>query len=112
MNEFEKLLNEEKYKDDYILFFKSLKDTDLLLAFNENRIVYLETDENKKYIPVFTSIKHVKNIEYTRLDSVKLDIVIRDIFNDNYHAITINPYTDDFIMNRSMLDFYERFKDR
>ena len=108
----EELLEKEEYKNDPILFFKTLNESDLLLPFNENRIVYLETNENKKYIPLFTSVNHVKELEYTRLDSVKLDIVIRDIFNSNYHAITINPYTFDFIMNRKMIEVYEIYKNK
>lgn len=98
------LLDEDKV--DYQMILDLLPDEELLLAFNNNHIVELYTDDNKYYLPLFTDLNQVtKEIEYTMLDNVKLQIVLRDIFNSGkYHAISINPYTHDFILNKKLLE--------
>ena len=95
--------NEKKFK----VFINLLNDVEFLLPFNDNHIVVLVSEEDKTYIPLFTDEKEIKDIKYTRLDKVKLDIVIRDIYNKgNYYAISIDPYTHDFIMNSKLIDLY------
>jgi len=96
--------NEKKFK----VFIKLLKDVEFLLPFNNNNhIVVLVSEEDKIYIPLFTDEKEIKDIKYTRLDKVKLDIVIKDIYKiSNYHAISINPFTDDFILNNKLIEIF------
>lgn len=104
-----KLLNNKCFKNQrkFKLIINLLNDVELLLPFNDNHIGVLYTDEDKIYIPLFTEEKHIKNIEYTRLDKVKLEVVIKDIYKKgNYHAISINPYTHDFIMNEKIIDIF------
>lgn len=101
---------------DDVTSFKSildrLKDEELLLAFNGNHLIELYTDEGKKYIPLFTDKEEIKeDVEYTRLDKVELDVVIRDIYSlGYYHAISINPYTQDFIMNKELIELYNNMR--
>ena len=48
--------------------------------------------------------KQTSGLIYTRLDKVKLEIVIKDIYSlGKYHAISINPFTNDFILNKKMI---------
>lgn len=101
-----------EHEDDLNLILSVLKDEELFLAFNGNHLIETYTDEGKNYIPLFTDITQIKDdFEYTRLDKVKLDIVIRDIFSlGKYYAISINPYTHDFIMNKQIIDYYKKIK--
>lgn len=95
--------NEKKFK----VFINLLNDVEFLLPFNSNHIVVLVSEENKTYIPLFTDEKEIKDIEYTRLDKVKLDIVIKDIYKtSNYHAISINPFTNNFILNNKLVEIF------
>lgn len=84
-----------------------LKHEELLLPFDNNYIVVLVSEEDKTYIPLFTDEKQIKDIKYTRLDKVKLDVVIRDIYKSGrYYAISINPFTDDFILNSKLIEMF------
>ena len=95
------------YKDDMPKLFELFQNREFLLAFNNNSLVELETSDNLVYIPIFSSENELDNIKYTRIDKVKIRVIIDDIFSLNkYHAITINPYSDDFIMNRKFIDIY------
>jgi len=95
--------NEKKFK----VFIKLLKDVEFLLPFNNNHIVVLVSEKDKIYIPLFTDEKEIKDIEYKRLDKVKLDVVIKDIYEtSNYHAISINPYTDNYVMNKKLIEIF------
>ena len=100
----------DEHEDDLDLILSVLKDEELLLGFNDNHLIELYTDEGKNYIPLFTDEKQIKNdFSYTRLDKVKLDVVIRDIFsNGKYYAISINPHTHDFIMNKDFINYYKK----
>lgn len=99
------LLNKQVYKKDIIYLLKVLSKEDLFIPFNNNHLIELYTSENKLYIPLFTSIKQTSGLIYTRLDKVKLEIVIKDIYSlGKYHAISINPFTHDFILNKKMID--------
>lgn len=81
---------------------------ELLIPFNDNHLIELYTDEEKIYIPLFTSVEQASGLEYTRLDKVRLNIVIRDIYSmGRYYAITINPFTDDFILNNKTIKIIE-----
>ena len=102
----------DEHEDDLNLILSVLKDEELFLAFNGNHLIETYTDEGKNYIPLFTDITQIKDdFEYTRLDKVKLDIVIRDIFSlGKYYAISINPYTHDFKMNKQIIDYYKKIK--
>lgn len=106
--EMENILSKKINIDTIKEIFDELNNIELLMPFNEDKIIYIETEEMKKYIPLFTNETQInENIKYTRLDRVRLDIVIKDIYNkSDYYAITINPYTNDFIMNRKMIDIY------
>ena len=98
------LLDKQVYKKDIIYFLKILSEEDLFIPFNNNHLIELYTSDNKIYIPLFTNIKQTGCLIYTRLDKVKLEIVIKDIFSlGKYHAISINPFTDDFILNKKMI---------
>lgn len=95
--------NEKKFK----IFMSLLNDVEFLLPFNNNHIVVLVSDEDKIYIPLFTDEKQIKYIEYTRLDKVKLNVVIRDIYKkSNYHAISINPYTNNYILSKKLIEIF------
>ena len=77
------------------------------MPFNNNHIVVLVSEKDKIYIPLFTDEKQIKDIEYTRLDKVKLDVVIKDIYEtSNYHAISINPYTNNYVMNKKLIEIF------
>lgn len=105
--ELKEFLTNNLYKNDMAKLFELFQNTEFLLAFNNNSLVELETSDNLVYIPVFTSENELGNIKYTRIDKVKISVIIDDIFSLNkYHAITINPYSDDFIMNRKFIDIY------
>lgn len=95
--------NEKKFK----IFMSLLNDVEFLLPFNGNHIVVLISEEDKIYIPLFTDEKQIKDIEYTRLDNVKLDVVIKDIYRtSNYYAISINPYTNDYVMSNKLIEIF------
>lgn len=95
--------NENKFK----MFMSLLNDVEFLLPFNDNHIVVLVSEEDKIYIPLFTDEKQIKDIKYTRLDKVKLDVVIKDIYKlSNYHAISINPYTNNYVMNEKLIGIF------
>lgn len=99
----EKDITKENIKD----IFEAIKKTEFLIPFYENHLIELYTDESKTYIPLYTDESQIKNPKHTRLDKVKIDVVISDIFkNEKYHAISINPDTHDFIMNRKMVNIY------
>lgn len=99
--------NEKKFK----MFMNLLNDVEFLLPFNNKHIVVLVSEEDKIYIPLFTNEKQIKNIKYTRLDKVKLSVVIKDIYKtSNYHAISINPYTHDFVMNSKLIEIFNALK--
>ena len=105
--ELKEFLINNLYKNDMAKLFELFQNTEFLLAFNNNSLVELETSDNLVYIPIFTSENELDNIKYTRIDKVKIRVIIDDIFSLNkYHAITINPYSDDFIMNRKFIDIY------
>ena len=92
------LLDKQVYKKDIIYLLKILSEEDLFIPFNNNHLIELYTSDDKIYIPLFTSIKQTSGLIYTRLDKVKLEIVIKDIFSlGKYYAISINPFTNDFI---------------
>lgn len=96
-----------KNQRNFKLIINLLNDVELLLPFNNNYVIVLTTDEGKSYIPLFTDKKQIKNIEYTRLDKVKLEVVINDIYKkSDYYAISINPSTHDFIMNEKVINIY------
>jgi len=77
---------------------------DFLLPFNDNHLVELIAGNNT-YIPLFTSKSQITDLNYTRLDTVKLEVVVRDIFkNPKFHAITINPFTHDFIITNNTIN--------
>jgi len=95
--------NEKKFK----MFMSLLNDVEFLLPFNDNHIVVLVSEEDEIYIPLFTDEKQIKDIKYTRVDKVKLDVVIKDIYKTNkYHAISINPYTANYVMNEKIIDIF------
>ena len=95
--------NERKFK----VFMNLLDNVEFLLPFNNNHIVVLVSEEDKTYIPLFTDEKQIKEVEYTRLDKVKLDVVIKYIYKtSNYHAISINPYTNNYIMSNKLIDIF------
>lgn len=95
--------NEKKFK----MFMNLLNDVEFLLPFNDNHIVVLVSEEDKIYIPLFTDEKQIKDVEYTRLDKVKLDVVIKDIYKtSNYHAISINPFTNNYVMSRKLIEIF------
>lgn len=99
--------NEKKFK----IFMSLLKDVEFLLPFNDKNIVILVSEEDKIYIPLFTGEKQIKDIKYTRLDKVKLDVVITDIYKtSNYHAISINPYTNNYIMSKKLIEIFNALK--
>ena len=98
------LLDKQVYKKDIIYLLKILSEEDLFIPFNNNHLIELYTSDNKIYIPLFTSIKQTSGLIYTRLDKVKLEIVIKDIFSlGKYYAISINPFTNDFILNKKLI---------
>lgn len=98
------LLDKQMYKKDIIYLLKKLSEEDLFIPFNNNHLIELYTSDNKLYIPLFTSKKQTSGLIYTRLDKVKLEIVIKDIYSlGKYHAISINPFTNDFILNKKMI---------
>jgi len=71
----------------------------------------LVSEEDKTYIPIFTDEKQIKDIKYTRLDKVKLDIVIKDIYKtSNYNAISINQYTNNYIMDKKLIEIFSMLK--
>ena len=84
-----------------------LNDVEFLLPFNDNHIVVLVSEEDEIYIPLFADEKQIKNIKYTRLDKVKLNVVIKDIYEkSDYHAISINPFTINYIINGKLIDIF------
>ena len=99
------LLDKQVYKKDIIYLLKILSEEDLFIPFNNNHLIELYTSDNKIYIPLFTSIEQTSGLIYTRLDKVKLEIVIKDIFSlGKYHAISVNPFTHDIIINEKTIN--------
>ena len=95
--------NEKKFK----VFINLLNDVEFLLPFNNNHIVILVSEEDKIYIPLFTDEKEIKDIEYTRLDKVKLNVVVKDIYKtSNYHAVSINPFTNNYVINKKLIEIF------
>ena len=66
-------LEERLFGNDIIKCLTNLADIDLLIAFNDSRLIELYTDEKKRYIPVFTSQDQLSGLSYTRIDNVKLE---------------------------------------
>lgn len=100
-------LEERIFCNDIIKCLINLTDIDLLIAFNDNHLIELCTVENKRYIPLFTTLDQLSGLNYTRIDSVKLETVIKDIYSlGYYHAISINPFTTDFIMNEKLIKIF------
>lgn len=100
-------LGERLFDNDIIKCLINLADIDLLIAFNQNHLIELYTEENKRYIPVFTSQDQLSGLSYTRIDNVKLKTVIKDIYSlGYYHDIAINPFTADFIMNEKLIKIF------
>lgn len=100
----EELLESHKIQTNLPKILKELSKEEILIPFYNNHLVELYTEENLYYIPVFTNESHIKNIEYTRLDKTTLKTIIDDIYSiGKYHAISINPFTNDFIMNDKMI---------
>lgn len=100
-------LEERVFSKDIIECLINLADIDLLIVFNQNHLIELYTEENKRYIPVFTSQDQLSGLSYTRTDNVKLETVIKDIYSlGYYHAIAINPFTTDFIMNEKLIKIF------
>lgn len=107
------LLENKEYKNNYKNFLKVLLEETFLLPFYNDNLIELETEENIRYIPLFTDTNQINDLEYTRLDEVKLEIVIRDIFKvGKFHAISINPYTHDYIINQKVVEIIELLKNR
>lgn len=104
------LLDGEVNEDTFHLIISLLLEVELLLPFNDNKIIELVA-ENKTYLPLFTDEKQINSdFTYTRLDKVKMDIVLRDIFSlGRYYAISINPYSHDFIINKKMIKIIEKY---
>lgn len=104
-------INFYKNKKKFKVFMNLLNNVEFLLPFNNNHIVVLVSEEDKIYIPLFTDEKEIKDIKYTRLDKVKLDIVIKDIYKtSNYNAISINPYTNNYIMDKKLIEIFSVLK--
>lgn len=102
------LLDNEITEQNINKLFKEINNAEFLLPFYNDHLLELYTEDNKNYIPLYTDESQIKNKEYTRLDKVRIDVVLRDIFNnEKYHAISINPDTHDFIINRKMADIYK-----
>jgi len=100
-------LEERLFGNDIIKCLINLADIDLLITFNHNHLIELYTAENKIYIPLFTALDQLSGLNYTRIDSVKLETVIKDIYSlGYYHAIAINPFTTDFIMNEKLIKIF------
>lgn len=100
-------LEERLFGNDIIKCLINLADIDLLIAFNDNHLIELCTVENKRYIPLFTALDQLSGLNYTKIDSVKLETVIKDIYSlGYYHAIAINPFTTDFIMNEKLIKIF------
>ena len=100
-------LEERLFSKDIIKCLINLADIDLLIAFNDNHLIELYTAEKKRYIPLFTALDQLSGLNYTRIDSVKLETVIKDIYSlGYYHAIAINPFTSDFIMNEKLIKIF------
>lgn len=100
-------LEERLFGNDIIKCLINLTDIDLLIAFNDNHLIELYTDEKKRYIPLFTALEQLSGLNYTRIDRVKLETVIKDIYSlGYYYAITINPFTTDFIMNEKLIKIF------
>ena len=98
---------ERLFSKDIIKCLINLADVDLLIAFNDDYLIELYTDENKRYIPLFTSQDQLSGLNYTRIDNVKLETVIKDIYSLGYYrAIVINPFTTDFIMNEKLIKIF------
>lgn len=98
------LFDKQVYKKDIIYLLKILSEEDLFIPFNNNHLIELYTSDNKIHIPLFTNIKQTGGLIYTRLDKVKLEIIIKNIFSlGKYHAISINPFTNDFILNKKLI---------
>ena len=103
------LSNGKFYKNEnqFKMFMSLLNDVEFLLPFNDNHIVVLVSEEDEIYIPLLTDKKQIKNIKYTRLDKVKLNVVIKDIYKTSkYYAISINPYTNNYVMTRKLIDIF------
>ncbi len=102
------LLDSNIHENNIKVFLQKLSEEELLIPFYNNHLIELYTNNNVYYIPLFTDEEQVIGIEYTRLDKVKLDVVIRDIYSSGkYYAININPFTHDFILNKKIISLLQ-----
>ena len=105
-NEIIEMINNKEYT---YTFFKKLLNYDLFFPFSGDHFLYVLTDEEHKYIALFTNENKIKNMEYTRVDKVKLKTIIEDIYDKGgYYAISINPYTEDFIINKKIIELLKK----
>lgn len=100
-------MDEKEHINNINYFLKALIEEDILLLFDNNKIIIGADEDNNNYIYLFTDENQIKdiNIDYDRIDKTKIDIVIRDIFNKgNYEGIVLNPFTHDFYINRKLTE--------
>ena len=72
-------LEKRLFIKDIIVCLINLADIDLLITLNDNHLIELYMDENKRYTPVFTTQDQLSGLNYTRIDKIKLETVIKDI---------------------------------
>ena len=72
-------LEKRLFTKDIIVCLINLADIDLLITLNDNHLIELYMDENKRYIPVFTTQDQLSGLNYTRINKIKLETVIKDI---------------------------------
>ena len=89
---------------DLALIFEYLKGYNLLVPLKEDKIVI-----KNNYILLYTQRNQIKNIIYDKLNRTKLDKVIKELYNENYKGIIINPDTEDFILEESLINIYLKY---
>lgn len=110
--ELKKLLDsfDKSNVDEFESILYKIVDTEFFLPFHNNNLILKENDLNEIYIPLFTSYDELSEVpKCNRLDKVDIETIIRDIYDKGeYHAITINPDTDDFILVDRIIDILKK----
>ena len=103
-NELTNIINSKD--KDLTLIFEYLKKYNILIPIAYNKIII-----KHKYILLFTQRDQIKDIKYESLKRTKLEKVIKEIYNEDYKGIIINPSTGDFILEKELINIYLKYLD-
>ena len=101
-NELTRIINSND--KDLTLIFEYLKNYNVLIPIEYNKIII-----KHKYILLYTQRNQIIDIKYDSLKRTKLEKVIKEIYNEEYKGIIINPNTGDFILEKELINIFIKY---